>query len=65
MIMYQGKTNQFGRIEYSGTLRHRNPKICAVGAIALYFFDRFHVHQEKLPDIESAANWFDVKCFTN
>lgn len=40
VMMGHGKCNQHGRIEYAGALRHRDPKACLVGAIAISLFWR-------------------------
>lgn len=31
IVMRQGKTNQFGKIEYSGAYRHKDATLCSVG----------------------------------
>jgi hypothetical protein len=37
-VMGQGKTNQYGRLEYRAALRHRDYRSCLIGALAIYFF---------------------------
>lgn len=50
MAMDHGKTNQYGRTEYAGAFRQKDPLVCVVGALALYFFWRFDVCGEDLPN---------------
>ncbi|GBE87700.1 hypothetical protein SCP_1103770 [Sparassis crispa] len=37
------KHNQEGRLDEHGTIRHRNVRVCPVGALAMLFFIVFHV----------------------
>ncbi|CAD6948857.1 unnamed protein product, partial [Tilletia caries] len=41
LITAQGKTNQFGRLEYAGCLRYKNVLECPQSALAIYLFERF------------------------
>jgi hypothetical protein len=41
--MDHSKTNQVGRIEYGLAVRHEDVRRCAVGAMAMYFFDEYEV----------------------
>ena len=59
----QGKTNQFGKREYSAFTRNKDIRICAVSAVALYFFSRWMVEKEPFPDFSNNASWFSVKAF--
>ncbi len=43
------KTNQHGRVDEHGTLRHRLVELCPVGALALLFYTQFHVLSRPLP----------------
>jgi hypothetical protein len=52
ILSEQGKTNAEGRIDQTGVLRHRDPSLCAVGAIALHLFSRFHLAKESRPNFE-------------
>jgi hypothetical protein len=60
VIMDQGKVNQFGRVEYGGFIRHRDVEVCAVGALAIYLFWRFHVVGEAFPDLRDRRSWHDI-----
>jgi hypothetical protein len=42
-------------------MRNVDVRICPVGAIALYFFERFHVDNEVFPTFESSQDWYDIK----
>jgi hypothetical protein len=61
MRMAQGKTNRFGRVEYGATVRNRNHQVCAFGALALYFFYRWHVSGEPFPYFTTNRDWFNIK----
>lgn len=39
----QGKTNVDGHIDHHATLRHRDPRLCAIGALAFYLFSEWQV----------------------
>ena len=39
-----GKTNQWGRIEYTGALRNKDVEICPIGHLAAWFFCRWESH---------------------
>ena len=57
----EGKQNSdksvFGRI-----MRHRDPRLCGVGALGLYLMLRFHVTEEpKLFNFFDNESWFNVK----
>ena len=61
LLMKQGKTNQFNRREFGSCLRHKNVRICAVGAVAMYLFWRFDVENEPIPDFSDPPQWYDIK----
>lgn len=58
VISSRGKGNKAGRAEYSAAVRHREVNLCAVGALALYLFQRFHVSGERFPGFTERANWY-------
>ncbi|TYZ64134.1 hypothetical protein PybrP1_001658 [[Pythium] brassicae (nom. inval.)] len=43
VIMDRRKSNQFGRVDYGGCVRHTDVQACPVGALALHTFWYFHV----------------------
>ena len=59
-----GKTNH-GRLLYGRALRHRDVRLCAVGALAFYTIYRFHVTREfsnlTVDDWLNNSTWFDIK----
>ncbi|GAA5919811.1 hypothetical protein JCM5296_002035, partial [Sporobolomyces johnsonii] len=68
VLLDNGKTNKDGRKEYAAFTRHEDPAACGVGALAFYFFQRFHVSQERFPPHDTAfpsfaasRDWFDLK----
>jgi hypothetical protein len=61
--MNTSKTNHEGRDDYGVALRHRDPRICSVGATAIHLLCRFHCSDEAFPDIISpiqSTNWFEI-----
>ena len=60
-----GKTNKFGKVEFGGTVRHKDHRVCAFGGLAQYFFYRWHISGEEFPNFEKNSTWFDVKVFKN
>ncbi|KAG2211522.1 hypothetical protein INT45_009793 [Circinella minor] len=56
-----GKTTTSGNHNYFTTIRHHNVRVCAFGALAFYFFYRFHVSGEPFPDFSTSENWFKIK----
>jgi hypothetical protein len=61
ILMRQGKTNQHGRMEYGAALRHRDPKACLIGALAFWFFWRWHCEGEPFPRFTQSDDWYDTK----
>lgn len=43
------KVNQTGRIDEHGAIRHREPELCAVGAIGFLLFGLFHILKRPVP----------------
>ncbi|KAJ8488942.1 hypothetical protein ONZ45_g13777 [Pleurotus djamor] len=73
-ISNQGKTNTSGRIDEHGAFRHRSPDLCAVGALAFYFFSWFHILDKSPPNFEPSFSgdgadeygnreWYKIKLF--
>ncbi|KAE8217270.1 hypothetical protein CF319_g8604 [Tilletia indica] len=54
------KTNLESRKEFGVAARHRDVELCPVGALALFFFERFHVKEEPFPDLSSRAAWYSI-----
>lgn len=49
-LVNNGKTNQHGKIDCQGMLRHMFPWLCGVFGTAIYLFGRFHVNKEQPPN---------------
>ena len=43
------KTNQHGRVDEHGSIRHHHVKLCPVGALAMLFFAYFHMITQPVP----------------
>jgi hypothetical protein len=57
----QSKTNQQGELLYSGAMRHRNPRLCTMGALAQYLFWRWHISGELAPNFQRRQDWYRLK----
>ena len=44
------KQNQHGRLETIGALRHKDPLVCVLGALAFYLLYRWDLTDEPFPD---------------
>lgn len=60
MIMNNGKTNPFGRLEYMGVMRHRDPLLCTMGQTAFYLFYRWNIVREPLPQFRQRQQWYGL-----
>ena len=69
MIMQfnNSKTNQ-GLKLFGHVGRHKDPRLCAIGAMGFYLFYRFNITQEFEPhngvDFGDNSSWFDLKLLT-
>ncbi|KAE8238161.1 hypothetical protein A4X03_0g8927, partial [Tilletia caries] len=52
------KTNVEARKGFGVAARYRDVELCPVGALALYFFERFHIKKEAFPDLSLRASWY-------
>jgi hypothetical protein len=59
MMKHHGKTNQFGRTEYMGVMRHKEPLLCTIGQTAFYLFQRWEIMQEPVPQFWQRQQWYD------
>jgi hypothetical protein len=57
----KSKTNQAGRRFYMGAIRHQNPELCTVGALAQYFYWRWHMSGEPAPTFQRQEDWYNIK----
>ena len=60
-ILDHGKTNQFNKVEFGASIRHKDPKLCVLGAMALYLFSRFHIDGEPFPNFSKPEEWYNIK----
>ena len=63
LTMGHGKMNQYGKMEYAGALRNKDPVICPLGALAIYLFWRWEFSGEPFPNFSHRAAWYDRKLF--
>jgi hypothetical protein len=61
LVMRQGKTNKFGKLEVGACLRNKRVEICPFMMLSVYLFGRFHVEGESFPNFEKSQNWFNIK----
>ena len=60
-LLGSGKTNKTSNKEYIGALRHKDPVLCTVGALAMLFFWQWHLAGEAPPDFKSRKSWYKTK----
>ena len=48
-----GKMNQFGRLDYFGSLRHRIVELCSVRALAFHLYNQFDLQEGRIPQFAS------------
>jgi hypothetical protein len=63
LVKGRGKINQFGKPLFSGYYRHADVRICAVSAVALFLFYRFHIAGENVPNFSSSQHWYTTVLF--
>jgi hypothetical protein len=61
LLIREGKTNETGKKEYMGSLRHKDPLFCTQGALAQSFFYRWHIAGEALPSFRRRQDWYRIK----
>ncbi|KAG1726040.1 hypothetical protein EDD22DRAFT_961520 [Suillus occidentalis] len=68
------KSNQHGRLDEHGTLRHFHVELCPVGALAMLFFACFHIVLQPVPEFSPEfskagygefghRSWYDLYVF--
>jgi hypothetical protein len=57
----EGKTNQHGRLETAGALRHKNPVTCLLSGIAYYLLFRWDFTEEPFPDFTDRSRWYRTR----
>ena len=61
-VLNEGKTNQFGNIEFGATYRSKEVSFCAHGAVGLWLFNLFHMIGHP-PCFSTPRSWYDIKLF--
>lgn len=52
LLIQQGKTNQYEKLQHVRYMKNRDVKVCPVGAETMYIFTRFHIDKECFPDFQ-------------
>jgi Centromere DNA-binding protein complex CBF3 subunit, domain 2/Transcriptional activator of glycolytic enzymes len=60
LIMDNGKMNPYGRLEYGGVVRHKNPLLCTLSNTAFYLFYRWNCIQEEPPRFQQRQQWYNI-----
>lgn len=61
-LLNNGKTvSHGGKVQATGVLRHKDPRLCSVSALALLFFARFMLLGEPFPKLDDRSEWFNIK----
>ena len=60
-VLGQGKTNQFGRIDFGAFIRSKDVRLCPFGATGFYLFWRYYVEGEPWPCFDKSQDWFNIK----
>lgn len=63
MIMNNRKTNQFGRLQYMGVMRHQDPLLYTMSQAAFYLFYRWQIVGESPPQFRSRPQWYNFHFF--
>jgi hypothetical protein len=57
----KSKTNPTGNKYYMGAMRHKDPMLCTMGALAQYLVWRWHISGEPAPNFQSRSDWYRLK----
>jgi Centromere DNA-binding protein complex CBF3 subunit, domain 2 len=60
LIMDNGKMNPYGRLEYGGIIRHKNPLFCTLSHTAFYLFYRWNCVREEPPRFQRRQQWYNI-----
>ena len=61
-VLRQGKRNQFGKYETSGTMRSKEIMFCSHSSMAFWFFYQFQL-SGNFPTMDRSEDWYDMKLF--
>jgi hypothetical protein len=42
-------------------MRHQNPRLCTIGALAQYLFWRWHISSKPAPNFQHQQDWYKLK----
>lgn len=65
IIIRQGKTNHFGKLEVGTCIRNSHVEICPFMMLGVYFFARFQLENESFPVFTESKDWFHIKMLKN
>ena len=60
IILNNGKTNQFSRIEYGAAVRSKNIFLCPLSHVSFYLFYRWNIMREPLPHFQQRHRWYQT-----
>lgn len=63
-VLGGGKTHRDGQAQFGAYYRHKDPLLCPIGSLALYFFKRFQISEDEedgFPDLTDPKEFFNVK----
>lgn len=63
-VLGGGKTHRDGQAQFGASYRHKDPLLCPIGSLALYFFERFQISEDEedgFPDLTDPKEFFNVK----
>ena len=58
LLMDNGKTNKFGRLEYVTVVRNKDPLLCTMANVAFYLFYRWDCQHEPVPRFQRSSQWY-------
>ena len=61
IVIGQGKTNQYSRLEYRAALYYRDYRSYLIGALAMYFFQRQYYSGEPFPYLYISQDQYNIK----
>ena len=62
-VWHKSKMNQYNHFEQTTCMRHREVTKCPIGALAFYFFHRWHVGHERWPDFSTRQGLSKIQMF--
>ena len=61
MAITEGKTLEIERTDYMGILHHKDPILCPITSLAMYFFWHFEMTNELPLNFNSKQSWYNTK----